>query len=124
TARSINSSGSIVGTHYDYNRTQVGIYRYDTSNGATVDLGNLGLNKIDMSSINDRGDIAGSYVYEFDAAQSNDHVRPFRLSADGQLTLIPTLGGTYIYNVVLNNSGAVAGSSTMASAPTSVFGTH
>lgn len=124
TAPSINSNGLIAGAYYDYNRTQVGIYRYDTSTGDTVDLGNFGLSKINALSINDRGDIAGSYVYEFDSSKSNDHLRPFRLSADGRLDLIPTLGGTYIYHVVMNSSGDVAGSSTMPYAPPSLFQTH
>jgi probable HAF family extracellular repeat protein len=122
TASSINSNGSVIGSYINLNTNQFGIYRYDTSTGATFDLGNLGLNKIDASSINDRGDIAGSYVYE--TQNENDHLRPFRLSSEGQLTLIPTLGGTYIASVVMNSFGDVAGSSTMAFAPTSVFQTH
>jgi probable HAF family extracellular repeat protein len=123
TAQSINSNGLIAGTYYDFNRTQVGIYRYDTSSGDRVDLGNFGLSKINATSINDRGDVAGSYVYELDAAKSNEHLRPFSLSADGQLTLIPTLGGTYIYHVV-NSLAGVAGSSSLPFAPIIVNGTH
>ena len=122
TAPSINSTGSIVGTYSSFDRTLRGIYRYDTTTGQTIDLGNLGLNGINAFSIDDRGDIAGSYVYE--TQNFNDHLRPFRLSAEGQLTLIPTLGGTYIASVVMNSSGDVAGSSTLAFAPTSVFQTH
>ncbi|MEY2497528.1 MAG: hypothetical protein QOD12_1084 [Verrucomicrobiota bacterium] len=122
TATSINSTGSIVGNYFSFDRTLRGIYRYDTTTGQTIDLGTLGLNRSIASSINDRGDIAGSYVYE--TQNFNDHLRPFRLSAEGQMTLIPTLGGTYIQNVVMNSSGDVAGSSTMPFAPASVFQTH
>lgn len=122
TAPSINSTGWIVGRYSSFDRTRQGIYRYDTTAGQTIDLGNLGLDKIDASSINDRGDIAGRYVYE--TQNYNDHLRPFRLSAEGQLTLIPTLGGTYINDVVLNNSGDVAGSSSLPSDPTIVNRTH
>jgi probable HAF family extracellular repeat protein len=122
-APSINSSGSIAGGYYSYDGSQWGIYRYD-SNGTIVDLGNLGLSKITASAINDRGDIAGSYMNGYDASTAYELHRPFRLSANGELTLIPTLGGTYIRNVLLNSSGDVSGSSTLPSAPTGVFDTH
>ena len=121
TAASINSNGSIVGSYYNSDSTVRGIYRYDIATGARVDLGNLGLGIIDATAINDRGDIAGNYS---ETNMLNDHLRPFRLSAEGDLTLIPTLGGTYIRNVIMNSSGDVAGSSTMPLAPASVFGTH
>ncbi len=121
TAASINSSGSIVGSYFNADSTVRGIYRYDTATGARVDLGNLGLGMIDATAINDRGDIAGIYS---ETNTLNDHLRPFRFSAEGQLTLIPTLGGTYIRTVVMNASGDVAGSSTMPAAPAGVFQTH
>jgi probable HAF family extracellular repeat protein len=121
-AISINSNGSIAGTYFNFEKTVRGIYRYDTATGVRVEFGNLGLGKIDATSINDRGDIAGSYVYE--TQNENDHLRAFRLSAEGELTLIPTLGGTYIRTVVMNSFGDVAGTSTMPSAPASVFETH
>jgi len=121
TAASINANGSIVGSYFNLDSTVRGIYRYDTATGVRVDLGNLGLGMIDATAINDRGDIAGAYS---ETQTFNDHLRPFRLSADGQLTLIPTLGGTYIRTVVMNASGDVAGSSTMPAAPGSVFETH
>ena len=122
TAPSINSSGSIVGRYQNFDGTGRGIYQYDTTTGQTTDLGNLGLGKIDATAINDRGDMAGSYVFE--TVNGNDHQRPFRLSAEGQLTLIPTLGGTFIWNPLINSSGDVVGSSTLAAAPTSLFETH
>jgi hypothetical protein len=122
TAPSINSNGSIAGTYFNFDSTVRGIYRYDTATGVRVDLGNLGLGKIDATSINDHGDIAGTYAYE--TVSGTSHLRPFRLSAEGQLTLIPTLGGTLIWNPLINSSGDVVGSSTLASAPASVFGTR
>lgn len=113
-ARSINSSGSIAGAYYNYASTQRGIYRYDGNTGGTVDLGNFGLNKVQVSSISDGGDIAGTYS----STDYTPKVYAFRVSASGQLTLVPGLGGTYLWPVVFtNSSGAVAGSSSMPSAP-------
>jgi probable HAF family extracellular repeat protein len=113
-ARSINSSGTIAGNYFNYNYSQQGIYRYDSATGGTVDLGNFGLNKVQVSSISDGGDIAGTYS----STDYTPKVYAFRVSASGQLTLVPSLGGTYLWPVVFtNSSGAVAGSSSLPSAP-------
>ncbi|MEY2549222.1 MAG: hypothetical protein QOD64_1804, partial [Verrucomicrobiota bacterium] len=124
TASGINSSGTIVGTHYNINFNQRGVYLYNAITGARSDLGTFGLSAIDASAINDNGDIAGAYMDGFDAATSNPHSRAFRVSAGGQLTLIPTLGGTFVAGVVMNSSGAVAGDSSMPYMPTIVNATH
>jgi probable HAF family extracellular repeat protein len=124
TAPSINSSGIIVGTSYKFNFAEPSIYRYDTATGARFDLGNFGLPASYATSINDNGDIAGIYTDGFDVAHSNPHYRPFRVSAGGQVTLVPTLGGTFVANVVINSSGAVAGASSMPFMPTIINATH
>jgi hypothetical protein len=124
TASDINSSGTIVGTHYNINFNQRGVYLYNAITGARSDLGTFGLSAIDASAINDNGDIAGAYMDGFDAATSNPHSRAFRVSAGGQLTLIPTLGGTFVAGVVMNSAGAVAGDSSMPYMPTIVNATH
>jgi len=118
TAPSINSTGWIVGTYYS-DRSNPGIYRYNALSGERADLGNLGLNQPNAFAINDAGDIAGAYV-----DQTIGLSRPFRLSADGQLLLIPNLGGTCEYELAMNAAGDIAGSSAMPSAPFDVFGRH
>ncbi|HKP03263.1 MAG TPA: hypothetical protein VJU77_07830 [Chthoniobacterales bacterium] len=120
TARSINSNSSIVGTYYDYASTFRSIYRYDGNTGETVDLGNFGLYKPRVTSINDAGDIAGYYT----TSDYYEHRYPFRVLADGQLTLIPTLGGEFVYDLFINSSGAVAGASSLPSGPVIVSNTH
>lgn len=119
TAPAINASGIIGGNYYNYDSTQQGIYRYNTATGETVDLGNFGLNRVHVTSISDRGDIAGTYDRAF-----NGGVFPFRVLADGQLTLIPTLGGAFVWDVFTNSSGVVAGSSSLPSAPEIINATH
>jgi probable HAF family extracellular repeat protein len=110
----------VAGGYYNYDSTVGGIYRHDESTGTTVDLGNFGLSKIRATSINDRGDIAGTY----DPGGFNSGVFPFRVLANGQLTLIPTLGGAFIYDVYVNSSGAVAGSSSLPSGANIINRTH
>ena len=111
TASSINSSGWIVGTYRNLNGSTRGIYRSNANTGERIDLGNFGLKDIDATSINDRGDIAGTYTYGFGTSGLR-RVGPFRLSVDGQLIPIPTPGGDdkYTVNVVMNSLGHVAGS--------------
>jgi hypothetical protein len=120
TASSINSNGSIAGAYFDYTSTQRGIYRYDGTTGTTVDLGNFGLNKLRATSINDRGDIAGSYA----TADFYEHRYPFLILANGQMMPIPTLGGAFVYDVFVNSSGAVASSSSLPSGPVLGSNTH
>ncbi len=123
TAPSINSNGSIVGVYQT--STGKGVYRFDGATGATTDLGDFGLgNVVHATSINDRGDIAGIYAYGFDSKTLNNLWRPYRRSADGQLTLVPTLGGEFSYDVVMNSAGDVAGAASLPSAPTIVNATH
>jgi hypothetical protein len=122
TAPSINSNGSIVGVYQTSARR--GIYRYDGSTGATTDLGDFGLSQLHATSINDRGDIAGIYAYGYDSKNSGYQWRPYVVSAGGQLTLIPTLGGDFSYDVVMNSVGDVAGASSLPSSPTIVNATH
>jgi hypothetical protein len=120
TAPSINSNGLIAGTYFNYSSTQRGLYRYDGNTGTTVDLGNFGLNKIRATSINDRGDIAGTYSTE----DYNEHRFPIQILANGQLTLIPTLGGYFVWDLFMNSSGAITGSSSLPSGPLIINRTH
>jgi hypothetical protein len=110
TASSINASGWIVGTYRNLNGSTRGIYRYNANTGERIDLGSFGLKDIDASSINERGDIAGTYTYGFGASGSR-RIGPFRLSVEGQLIPIPTPGGDdkSSVNVVVNSLGHVAG---------------
>lgn len=120
TAPSINSTGWIVGTYYS-DRSHPAIYRSNALTGERIDLGNLGLSKVQASSINDRGDIAGTYVYGFDSKNKYDQARAYRMGADGQFTPIPILGGDEVWDVVINSQGDVAGSSTLPSAPATII---
>lgn len=117
TAPSINSTGWIVGMYYS-DPSHPSVYRYSAFTGERIDLGNFGLRIVETSSINDRGDIAGIYI------EGNRLRLAYRMGADGQLTLVRSLGGDLIENVVMNSLGDVAGSSSLPDAPTIVNGTH
>jgi probable HAF family extracellular repeat protein len=119
TAAGVNASGSIVGSYQSYPMTdRMGIYRYDTATHQTVDLGNFGHPFITANAINDLGEIAGTWS----ADGIEEH--PYRLSSNGEMTVIPNLGGLDAYCVALNNSGNVAGYSNMPYYPAFLFDTH
>jgi probable HAF family extracellular repeat protein len=119
TAAAVNASGSIGGSYQSYPMTdRVGIYRYDTAAHQTVDLGNFGYSFITANAINDLGEIAGIL-----SADGNLQ-HPYRVSSNGELTVIPNLGGQYAYCVGINASGSVAGYSNMPYSPATIFETH
>ncbi|HVF70107.1 MAG TPA: DUF3466 family protein [Chthoniobacterales bacterium] len=124
TAQSINAGGSIAGTYYNSDSTQRGIYRYESSTGAVTDLGDFGLKQIKATSLNDSGDIVGTYFRGADPRTNAAEFLPFQLLANGELSPIPTLGGTFVYDVFINSARVIAGSSSMPSAPNTVNETH
>jgi hypothetical protein len=110
-APSINADGWIAGTYRTSNGSTQGIYRFNASTGERVDLGNFGLAQIDATSISDSGDIAGRYYAGYDPVNLLSQYSPFRIAANGQVTLIPTLPGSrQVENIVVNSLGHVAGS--------------
>jgi hypothetical protein len=123
TAASINANGWITGSYRTYNASTKGIYRYNANTDERIDLGNLGLGgpdgsfftSPDATSINEWGDIAGRYVTGY--LNGYAVVDAFRLSANGQLVLIPLpgAGNRYAENIVINSHGDVAGSTDLAS---------
>lgn len=125
-AAGLNASGVIGGTYFTLQTAtprRVGLYRYDTQSHQLTDLGNFGKDNIHASAINDRGDLAGSFTYGYSGdLNNNERFKPFRVSAEGEMTVIPTLGGSNAYGVAMNASGDVVGYSTLPSSPISVFG--
>ncbi|MEY2499752.1 MAG: hypothetical protein QOI07_86 [Verrucomicrobiota bacterium] len=124
TAPAINASGIIAGAYFNYGFTERGIYRFDSNTGLTTRLGNFGLGGINVSSVSDQGDIAGVYFAGSDPKTNGSQMLPYRVSAGGQLTLIPTLGGKFVWNALTNSAGQVAGSSSLPDAPTIINATH
>ena len=127
-AAGVNANGVIGGTYFTLRTSparRVGLYRYDTQSGQVSDLGNFGKDNIHARAINDRGDLAGSFTYGYSAdANRTERFQPFRVSAEGEMTMIPTLGGVSAYGLALNASGNVVGYSNLPSAPESFFDVH
>jgi probable HAF family extracellular repeat protein len=122
TAAGINANGSIVGGYQSYPMSdRMGIYRHDTATQQTVDLGNFGYPFITANGINDLGEIAGTVSSHGGLGIGE---RAYRLSANGEMIIIPNLGGLYAYCTALNVSGNVVGFSNMPHFPDTLFETH
>jgi probable HAF family extracellular repeat protein len=114
TARDINNSGLVVGSEYGSGNTTLQAFSYDTTDGTTTALGNLGGTQSEATAVNESGVAVGWALLP-------NFTRKAVSFAGGVATDLGTLGGSTAEASGINDGGKIVGWSAIASGQNHAF---